>query len=154
MKYILPSSIKYVFKSLAGSSLRYEVFLASKMFVLRCQLLAKLGRPEISTPPFKVNTHTYIYIYIYIYIYKFASKCHSQTIRSSEWRKPGPENIFQYPLLTSKPATIKQSAETYILYLYIIYVYFIIYIFIYIYIYTSIYLSIYLYISIYQYMML
>ena len=32
--------------------------------------------------------------YIYIYIYKFTSECHSQTTPSSEWRQPGPGNVF------------------------------------------------------------
>ena len=45
-------SFKYVFKSLAGGSLRYKVLLESKMIVLRCRIFAKLGRPETSVSPF------------------------------------------------------------------------------------------------------
>ena len=63
------------------------------MIVLRCRLLVKLGRPEISTPPFKpadrqtrdydtecsnlylyvIYMYMYINIHIYIYIYKYIS---------------------------------------------------------------------------------
>ena len=71
-KYILLLFFKYDFKSLAGGSLRYKVFLVSKITLLRCQLLSKLGRPETST-----IHDTYIYIITYIYIY-ISSKCHSQ----------------------------------------------------------------------------
>ena len=62
-------SFKYVLKSLAGGSLRYKVVLVSKMIVLWCQILAKLRRPEISDPPFIVNTHIQKYNNIYIHIY-------------------------------------------------------------------------------------
>ena len=73
-KYTLPLFFKYDFKSLAGGSLRYKVFLVSKITLLQCQLLSKLGRPETSTIH---DTYIYIITYIYIYIY-ISSKCHSQ----------------------------------------------------------------------------
>ena len=67
--------LQICFQEFRGGSLRYKVFLVSKIIVLRYQILAKLARPKTSTPPLTVNTqihthtHTHIYIYIYIHIY-------------------------------------------------------------------------------------
>ena len=49
------------------------------------------------TNVFIYNIYIYIYIlYIYIiYIHKCTSKCHSLTTPSSEWRQPGPGNVFR-----------------------------------------------------------
>ena len=70
-------SFKYVFKSLAGDSLRYKVFHESKMIVLRCRMLAKLGRPETSASPFIAYTNT-----------------DSQTTPSSKLRNQDQETFF------------------------------------------------------------
>ena len=51
------------FKSLADSSLSYKVFLVSEMIVLRCRILAKLGKPETSATLFIVNTHIYVFLF-------------------------------------------------------------------------------------------
>ena len=45
------------------------------------------------------------------HIYKFTSTFHSQTTPSSEWRQRGAGDVFQHPLLTSKPATVTEECS-------------------------------------------
>ena len=81
-----------------------------------------------SSPSFPILFHIYQYLYlsiylsIYLFIYlsaylsicKFTSKCHSQTTPYPipEMERTRAKKCFKHPLLTNKPATITQGAQT------------------------------------------